>query len=89
MDLTPELREKFLRFHQAYEFARVKLEASGASGHTIARTVWEEALREEFLSLDELKLYKKLVAMHSVNGGELFALPSVPDEPVPIDDHTE
>lgn len=81
-ELTPALRERFLRFHVVYEYHREQLEASGASGQVIAREVWELALHDEFLSLDELKLYKKLVAMHSVNGGELFAL-------APIDDRTD
>jgi len=38
----------------------------------IAKRVWEEAAAAVPLEPDELLLYKKLVAMHSVNGGELF-----------------
>jgi hypothetical protein len=70
--LTIGLREKFLRFRQAYETARERIEAAGAAGHIIASLPWEEALKEVPLHPAELRLYKQLVAMHSVNGGELF-----------------
>src|SRR5215204_4799352 len=33
--LTPELREKFLRFHNAYEFAREKLKFEGSLMHPV------------------------------------------------------
>ena len=77
--LTPALRKRFLRFNEAYHYHRDRLTASGASGSVIARDCWTLALRDEFLSLDELKRYKMLVALHSVNGGELFALGPLAD----------
>jgi hypothetical protein len=66
------LREKFKKFHDAYEWAHARLTATGASEAVIAYEVWEEAQRSVHLSPAELRLYKQLVAMHSVNGGELF-----------------
>ena len=74
LELTPELRERFLRFRDAYEHTKAKLEADDASGYVIAGGTWEAALKEVPLTPDELKLYRKLVAMHSVNGGELFGI---------------
>jgi hypothetical protein len=72
LDLTPELRDKFLRFREVYEFTQAKLEESGASGAVISQKVWEAAQEAVPLMPDELRQYKLLVAMHSVNGGELF-----------------
>ena len=73
-DLTPELREKFLKFKEKYEHAESRLQAADASGAVISKDTWESALAEVPLTPEELKLYRKLVAMHSVNGGELFAI---------------
>jgi hypothetical protein len=70
--LTPELREKFLRFHEVYEMTRLELEESGASEAVIANQVWKAAQREVPLAPDELHRYKLLVALQSVNGEELF-----------------
>ncbi|MEO8650109.1 MAG: hypothetical protein ABI539_13170 [Acidobacteriota bacterium] len=81
-ELTPELREKFLKFRTAYQEIESSLILAGASGSFIATQVWESAGQLVPLTPDELHLYKSLVAMHSVNGGELFAL----DQP---DDRTE
>lgn len=81
-ELTPELRERFLQFRSVYQFHYGRLEASGAQGAVIAQDSWTLSLAEVRLEPDELKLYKKLVAMHSVNGGELFQLAQP-------DDHTE
>jgi hypothetical protein len=72
LDLTPELRDKFLKFHDVYESTRAKLEESGASGAVIAQAVWDAAQQAVPLTPAELRRYKLLVAMHSVNGGELF-----------------
>jgi hypothetical protein len=71
--LTPELRDRFRRFHEVYEYNRIKLEKSGASGKVVAAEVWKAALNELPLSTEDLHLYKMHVALHSVNGGELFA----------------
>ena len=71
-ELTPELRDKFLRFREVYEHNRIKLEESGASGKVVAAEVWKAALEAVPLTADELRTYKSLIAMHSVNGGELF-----------------
>jgi hypothetical protein len=38
------------------------------------RTLHKAAQQAVPLTLDELHLYKKLTALHSVNGGELFAI---------------
>ena len=70
--ITPELRARFLRFREAYEHARAKLTEEGAAGHVVASRPWEVALAEVPLTPEELKRYKMLVALHSVNGGELF-----------------
>jgi hypothetical protein len=73
-NITPELREKYLRFHEAYEFARAKLKEEGASGAVIAAKVWEAAQMEVPLSPEDLRLYKRHIALQSVNGGILFAV---------------
>jgi hypothetical protein len=70
--LAPELREKFLRFREVYEHNRIKLEESGASGKVVAAEVWKAALAEVPLADEELHIYKMHVALHSVNGGDLF-----------------
>ena len=72
--ITPELRGKFLRFREVYEFTLEKLQLEGASGSVVAVKVWEAALREVPLTAEELRLYKMHVALQSVNGGELFAV---------------
>lgn len=73
MKLTNDLREKFLAFREAYLAAEQRMIEDEVQQVLIARMTWEEALAEVSLAPDELKLYKKLVAMHSVNGGEIFA----------------
>jgi hypothetical protein len=69
------MRERFIRFREVYEFTRERLVAEGAAGHVIASRPWDAALAAEPLESWELKLYKQLVAMHAVNGGELFGNP--------------
>jgi hypothetical protein len=71
--LTNSLRLKFLQFHDVYEQNRERLHAEGSSVTVLASEVWELSLRQVPMASDELLLYKKLVAMHSVNSGELFA----------------
>jgi hypothetical protein len=71
--LTNSMRDKFLKFHDVYEQNRERLDDEGVSGAVLSSQVWELSLREVPMTSDELHLYKKLVAMHSVNGGELFA----------------
>jgi hypothetical protein len=44
----------------------------GAAGHVVASRPWDEAIAEVPVASGELKLYKLLVALHAVNGGELF-----------------
>jgi hypothetical protein len=73
MKLTADLREKFLAFREAYLAAEERMIEDEVQQVLIARMTWEEALAAVPLAPDELMLYKKLVAMHSVNGGELFA----------------
>ncbi|MEO7673518.1 MAG: hypothetical protein ABIU09_05510 [Pyrinomonadaceae bacterium] len=70
--ITPELRNKFLRFHEVYEIAKAMLRDEGASGSVIASRVWEVAKKDVTLTADELRIYKLHVALQSVNGGELF-----------------
>jgi hypothetical protein len=45
----------------------------------VANEVWRAAEREVPLTPDELRLYKKLVALRSVNGGDLFGNENVND----------
>jgi len=71
-EISPERRAKFLRFREVYEFHRAKLIEQGAAGHVVASRPWDAALAEVPLTPEELKRYKMLVALHSVNGGELF-----------------
>ena len=71
-NLTNPLKEKFLLFHDIYEQTREHLLSKGVSGAVLASEVWEISLRELPLAPEELRLYKQLIAMHSVNGGELF-----------------
>lgn len=71
-EITLELRNKFLRFHEVYEITKAKLQDEGASGSMIASRVWEEAGKEVPLTADELHTYKLNVALQSVNGGRLF-----------------
>ena len=47
--------------------------AEGTQGLVIAKRVWSIALNEVPLTAEELYLYKRMVAIHSVNGGELFS----------------
>ena len=70
--ITPELRDRFLRFREVYESTRDRLIAEGASGHIVASRPWDAAVKAVPLEPWELKLYKQLVAMNAVNGGELF-----------------
>lgn len=74
MQITPELRERFLRFREVYEARRVELLEGQASGRLVATEPYSAAQEAVPLTLEELHLYKKLAALHSVNGGELFAL---------------
>ena len=74
IEITPALRERFLRFHEAYEFARGRLKKEGASGAVVAARVWNEAQREVPLTPEELHTYKRHIVLQSVNGGILFAL---------------
>lgn len=75
--MTPGLRERFLRFREVYEARRLELLDGQASGRLVATEPYRAAQDAVPLSMEELHLYKKLVAMHSVNGGELFALGSI------------
>lgn len=72
MDLTPALRKKFLRFRAAYVREDGRLRAADVKGSELAKGPYAAALREVPLDPDELQLYRKLVAMQSVNGGFLF-----------------
>ena len=74
LGLSPELRRKFLRFREVYEFTFARLQDEGASGSLIANQTYAAALREVPLTATELRLYKMHVALHSVNGGELFSI---------------
>ncbi|MEP6945879.1 MAG: hypothetical protein ABJA02_08185 [Acidobacteriota bacterium] len=70
--VSPELRTRFLRFREVYVATEERLTEEDAQAAVIARTVWIEAMAAVPLTRDELKVYKFLTAMHSVNGGELF-----------------
>lgn len=72
IDLTSELRRKFIAFREAYLATEQRLIEQDMQGAVIAVRVWEEARVAVPLTPEELILYKKLVAMHSVNGGVLF-----------------
>ena len=72
--ITPELREKFIRFHEVYEITRARLKEEGAGGSVIAERVWTAALEAVPLTPDELHIYKLHIALQSVNGGRLFAI---------------
>lgn len=72
IELTSELRRKFAAFREAYLEAERRLIELDVQGAVIAKQVWEDARSAVPLTPDELILYKKLVAMHSVNGGVLF-----------------
>ena len=50
------------------------MKEEGASGAVIAVRVWQAAEAEVPLTLDELSLYKRHIALQSVNGGTLFAI---------------
>ena len=71
-EITAEQRERFLEFRAVYEFEKAKLVDQGAAGHVLASRPWEAAMKAVPLEPAELKIYKIMVAMHSVNGGELF-----------------
>lgn len=71
-NVSPELRAKFLAFREVYLATEQRLKDEEAQAAVIARTVWIEAHAAVPLAPDELKVYKFLTAMHSVNGGEIF-----------------
>lgn len=73
VELTSELRRRFTDFRIVYLATERRLIEEEVQGAVIAVKVWEEALAAVPLTPEELVLYKKLVAMHSVNGGVLFA----------------
>ena len=70
--VSPELRAKLLAFREVYLETELRLTQEEAQAAVIARAVWSEAQSAVPLTPAELKLYKFLIAMHSVNGGELF-----------------
>ena len=72
-ELTAELKEKFRRFHELYEINHQRLIDEGVTGAVLSGDVWQRTLLEMPLTSNELLLYKQLVAMHSVNGGDLFS----------------
>jgi hypothetical protein len=73
MKMTPQLRSRFHHFRDAYEARGLQMIEAGAHGYELADLPWKAAQEVEPLTADELRLYKKLVALNSVNGGELFA----------------
>ena len=70
--VSPELRVKYLAFREVNIAAEQRLTEEDAQAAVIARTVWLEAQSAVPLTPNELKIYKFLTAMHSVNGGEIF-----------------
>ncbi len=70
--VSPKLRAKFLAFREVYLVIEQRLTEEEAHAAVIARTVWVEAQSAIPLDPDELKVYKFLTAMQSVNGGEPF-----------------
>jgi hypothetical protein len=73
VELTPDLRRRFNDFRVVYLATERRLIEEEVQGAVIAVKVWEEAQAAVPLTAAELLLYRKLVAMHSVNGGTLFA----------------
>lgn len=72
--LTSDLRVKFLAFREAYEHELARLLEREVKGTALAKLPYQQAQLEVPLTPSELHLYKKLVALHSVNGGELFGI---------------
>jgi hypothetical protein len=70
--VSPELRARFLAFREVYLATEQRLIEEEAQAAVIARAVWREAQTAVPLTPEELKIYKFLTAMHSVNGGEIF-----------------
>jgi hypothetical protein len=70
--MTPYRRERFEKFHAFYTEAKTRLEESDAAGN-IHELAWREAQIKAPLLEREMPLYKKHVAIHSVNGGQLFS----------------
>lgn len=83
-EITDEQREKFRRFRAVYEAELERLRGEGASGLEVASGSWRAAMAAVPLEPWEEKIYKIMVAMHSVNGGELFG--NAAEEPA--DDET-
>lgn len=71
--ISDELRQKFIRFREAYMLAQSKLTEDGADSRMIAVGSWEAARRAEPLTNDELRIYNKFhVAVHNVSKGNLI-----------------
>ena len=93
--LTPKLRDKLMRFHQAYEAALARLIGAGPSNEVTddeawdeaaAAQAWEEARLASPLTREELRVYKLHVAIHLLNGGAVFPavdaeVPELPNAP--------
>lgn len=73
-EVTSALRLLFIAFRESYLAAEQRMIEENVQAAVIAVKVWEEALSAVPLTPSELILYKKLVAMQSVNGGELFGI---------------
>lgn len=73
----PTLKALFEQFREICVSVGEKLELEGASAALIAQETYRVALLAVPLTAAELKLYKMLVAIHSVNGGVLFEAPRV------------
>ena len=65
--LPPDLTEKFTKFQEAYDEARVWLVSVGGGPETVARNVFNAALREVPLTDEELALYKTWLKSNLLN----------------------
>lgn len=77
-EISLELQNRFRRFREIYLEEQQRQRTNGSSGWLLANEPYKVALREVPLAPDELRLYKKLFALQSVNGGTLF--PDLPPE---------
>lgn len=75
-ELDPQLKSQFERFREIYLSVERRLTDEGASAALIAQETYRVAMLAVPLTAAELKLYKMLVAIHSVNGGKLFEAPT-------------
>lgn len=72
--MTPHRRERFLSFHQTYLSERDRLLSDEVAENQVHELAWQVAQKSNPLLPTEIPLYRKLVAIQSVNGGILFPM---------------